>query len=223
MTTSGPELFRCEGADPAWGRLLEPLWKDLVADLHLDRDFSRVLVCVDDAPDEETTWFRFPAGGGAEGRLVPVEFHCSTGSLVRRRQRGATFHQPAQVWDGREGQWQGELPAADDFSRDHSRAFFYHNFLFIRDLARGEVNPGAVPTAQAASFETAWEVVVDGRLHRAGLPGYSLEDRRGRFSKMFSSAGVLMPNHWQIFQSLWDGGLATQRDVLGVIRQLPRL
>lgn len=32
-----------------------------------------------------------------------------------------------------------------------------------------------------------------------------------------------MPHHWQIFQALWDGALDTQKDVLAVVRQLPRL
>ena len=64
---------------------------------------------------------------------------------------------------------------------------------------------------------------VDGRLERSALPGYDQARRRGRFSRLFSSAGILMPGHWQIFQSLWDGGLAGAGEVLAAVRQLPRL
>ena len=47
--------------------------------------------------------------------------------------------------------------------------------------------------------------------------------RRAQFSRLFSSATVLMPHHWQIFQSLWEGGLEGQREVLAAVRQLPQL
>ena len=95
--------------------------------------------------------------------------------------------------------------------------------MLAQDLVRDSVSLSSIPVGQIEAFEAAWEVGVDGRLARAGLPGFSLAERRGIFSSLFSSAGVLMPDHWQIFQSLWDGGLTSGRDVLAVIRQLPRL
>jgi hypothetical protein len=66
-------------------------------------------------------------------------------------------------------------------------------------------------------------VTVDGRLQRAGLPGYDQALRRRRFSRLFSSTGVLLPGHWQIFESLWAGALGGQAEVLEATRRLPRL
>ena len=223
MVPTGDSLIRCEGAEAGWSDQLSALWPGIEEGLGLATDFSGIRVCVDESPEEEISWYAFPEGLRPQGGPVPAEFHCCTASLVRRGPRAATFHQPAQVWDGREGAWQGELPPPADFNSGVALAFFNHHFLFLQDLARGLVIPASFSRRQAASFEAAWEVVLDGRLDRAGLAGYSLEERRNRFSRAFSSAGVLMPSHWQIFHSLWEGGLSTQRDVLGVISQLPRL
>jgi len=32
-----------------------------------------------------------------------------------------------------------------------------------------------------------------------------------------------MPDHWNVFQALWDGALPSPREVKRVLRQLPRL
>ena len=57
--------------------------------------------------------------------------------------------------------------------------------------------------------------------HQFGQAGYPLTERRGHFSRLFSTVGVLLPDHWQIFQSLWDGGLPGWREVLAVTDRLP--
>jgi hypothetical protein len=223
MGNAADPVVLCDCTDSRWETVLASIWPPLVADLNLGAVFGRILVCADESPEEETTWFHFPSGRQVAAGELEVEFHCSTSSLVRPAPDSAVFRQPAQIWDSHEGAWEGALPSPEQFSETGARIFFYHNFLLLKDLAQGRIEPRDVPAALITAFETAWEVVVDGRLARSGLPGYALEERRNRFSRTFSSAGVLMPNHWEIYQSLWDGGLDSQPEVLGVLRQLPLL
>lgn len=222
MSPTAPRT-ECLGPDSAWSARAEAILSRAVGDLELAADFSAVTVLADPAPGQEACWIRFLPGEPPVPRRLALELHCATGSFARLQPMRSTVHPAPQIWDAREGAWTGEVFEPADFSEDRAACFLFHHLLLARDLARGEVNPAAVPRGQVEAFDAAWKVVVDGRLARAGLPGYPLAERRGDFSRLFSSAGVLMPDHWQVFQSLWDGGLATARDVLAVIRQLPRL
>jgi hypothetical protein len=95
--------------------------------------------------------------------------------------------------------------------------------LTARDLTRGEVVGRNLPATLAEAFSEAWAVGVDGRLVRRGLPGFPLAERRASFARVFSPGGILLPDHWQVFQSLWDGAISNQKDVVGVLKWLPRL
>jgi len=216
-------VWRCIGPDARWCAQLEPLLPALGTDLELDRDFRLITLFADDAPGEDSCWFRMlsPAGGDADGR--DLELYFSARALGKPRPLRNTIIPGPEIWDAREGAWNGGDFDPLDFSVFRVKIFLYHHILLARDLARGEFSPQAIPAGQVEAFEAAWEVGVDGRLARAGLPGFTLAERRGQFSRLFSAAGVLMPGHWQVFQALWDGGLATGRDVLSVLRRLPRL
>jgi hypothetical protein len=221
--SQGALIWHCLGPDPRWCAQLEELLPAIGQALDLAEDFRQITVLADDSPREERCWLRVDRVASEDDPRLVLEVHCSTRSLGRARPLEGPLFPTSNAWANREGVWPGEAFDDQDFSVERANVFLHHNLLLARDLVRGEVSPAAIPSGQVEAFEAAWEVVVDGRLARAGLPGYSLAHRRGKFSKLFSSAGVLMPDHWQIFQSLWDGGLATSRDVLAVIRQLPRL
>ena len=222
MTRDTP-TWRCIGPDPQWCAQLQPLLPGMGQALGLAADFSQVTILADETAEEEACWFRaIPVL--EDGVFGPaLELYCSTRSFARHQPVQSTVFPSREVWDAQEGVWEGDSFDPLDFSIARAEMFLYHNLLLAQDLVREVVSLSTIPVGQIEAFTATWEVVVDGRLSRAGWPGYSLADRRGKFSRLFSSAGVLMPHHWQIFQSLWDGGLPTGRDVLGIIRQLPRL
>lgn len=220
--TQGSLNWNCEGPDPRWCAQLEELLPQVGTALELAGNFRQITIFADDSPREESCWLRVVPAGPSDDSRQALELHFSARSLGRDRPLEGQAS-TSDAWANREGAWQGDSFDPRDFSPERANVFLHHNLLLARDLVRGEISPGSIPTGQVEAFEAAWKVVVDGRLARAGLPGYSLAHRRGMFSRLFSSAGVLMPDHWQIFQSLWDGGLSTGRDVQAVIRQLPRL
>jgi len=115
------------------------------------------------------------------------------------------------------------MPTESDFSLERTDFFLNHHFLTVADLCGDSLTGDEIPVHLAEAFDAAWAVSVDGRLERLHLPGYPMAERRGHFSRLFSSAGILLPEHWHIFQSLWDGAVAGQTAILGVTRLLPRL
>lgn len=210
-----------QGLEPDLAVLLVPRLGPAVTDLDLQEDLGALEVCADDLPGQDTAWFRWERPRGSAKPALTV--FCHPEAFLKRRHATSTVFPPRPVWEQREAPAGGEVTSPADFSPERTDQFLHHHLLTARDLIRGLVVPADIPPRWSAAFAAAWAVGVDGRLERLGLPGYSLIERRGSFSRLFSSAGVLMPDHWQVFQSLWDGALAVQGDVLGAVQVLPRL
>ena len=113
--------------------------------------------------------------------------------------------------------------AAEDFSVPNTQRFLYQQLLLVQDILDERLHTEAIPPSLVEAFQEAWLVTVDGRLQREGLPHLSAGERRMRFLRLFSPAGVLTPNHWSIFNRLWEGTLAAEGAVLDKVRLLPPL
>ena len=113
--------------------------------------------------------------------------------------------------------------AAADFSIPNTQRFLYQQLLLVQDILDERLHTEAIPPSLVEAFQEAWLVTVDGRLQREGLPHLSAGERRMRFLRLFSPAGVLTPNHWSIFNKLWEGTLAAEAEVLDKVRLLPPL
>lgn len=202
---------------------LRPLAAAAAANLDLQQHLSALILCPDDLPGQDEAWFHLsPAPAGAD-ILPELFFYCHGAVFGKPEPARSTVIPPPESWDGWHTAAPTDLLANDAFSPQRSEVFLHHNLLLARDVMSSEVVPATIPTALSEAFQAIWAVTVDGRLSRRGLPGYTLAERRGVFSRLFSTAGVLLPDHWQLFQSLWDGASAGQRDVLDLVRRLPRL
>ncbi len=213
----------CQGPDPDWCRLAGSLFPAVTANLELSRYFARIHLWADESPAEESPWFSFAPVQGEDGDRRELTLFCSSRSFAPVRSLQGPEAAARQVWEAREGAWLPDNGQHRDFDLDQGAKFLHHNLLLARDLVSGEGQLDRVPRELVEGYQAAWEVVIDGRLARLSLPGYSLAERRARFSRLFSSAGVLLPDHWQVFQSLWEGGLSTGGEVRAVLRQLPQL
>jgi hypothetical protein len=110
-----------------------------------------------------------------------------------------------------------------EFSPPNAQRFLYQQLLLVRDVLTGRLHPEKIPSSLVEAFQEAWLVTVDGRLHREALPHLSAAERRLRFLRLFSPAGVLTPGHWAIFNDLWEGRVAEEAEVLAKVRLLPPL
>ena len=216
--TAAPEVS-CLACAPDLAELVVPRVRAALRHLELESALAAVVVCCDDLPDGDDGWFRLDPGANAAGTVLTL--YCAPAVFC---DPGGTPVEPARaVWE------QGDAPRHEvpfvsaRFSPAETNAYLHHQLALADDLLRDRIRTAAVPAALAEAFAAAWDVVIDGRLARAGLPGYSQGRRRARFSRLFSAAGVLMPGHWQVFQSLWDCGLAEPGEVLAAVRRLPRL
>lgn len=216
--SEGVPPVRCTACGEVLARELPPLLRDALAALELAASVGGVTVCADDLPEDGDGWLDLvPATGGGLPRLV---LYCAPWAFgdPRRAPRSE-----AAVWERRPAPAEEPPLGEGDFDRTEAAAFVHHHLLLAADVLAGRLIPDLVPGSLAEAFGESWAATIDGRLARRGLPGYTQARRRARFSRLFSAAGVLMPGHWQIFQSLWDGALQGQGEVLAAVRQLPRL
>jgi hypothetical protein len=190
--------------------------------LDLARDVSSLRICGDDLAGDGDAWYRLQPGTGGDD-LPGLVLFCHAGCFGRLDRAGDSLKPGSAVWELSPASKveSGENGVA--FSAERSAIFLHHHILTARDLVRGDLLGRNLPIGLTEAFTEAWAVGVDGRLSRQGLPGFPLAERRGRFARVFSPAGILLPDHWQVFESLWDGALSTQRDVLDVVKRLPRL
>ena len=212
----------CVGMVRDLSEALAPLAESAGIALGLADDFSGIRIYGDDLPGNDDAWYRLEPGPGPN-ELPVLGLYChencfnpAANSRVAVRPAPEIWEQspaPVEVSNGRQGTFSGEQAAV----------FLHHHLLTARDVVREDVVGRNLPAKWAESFAEAWAVDVDGRLTHWGLPGYPLAERRDRFARFFSIAGILLPDHWRVFESLWDGALGDQRDVLEVVKRLPGL
>jgi hypothetical protein len=212
----GRAQVECVGLDAALADLVGEGAYSALAALDMESALDRLVICADDLAGDDDAWVQ-PVRG-ARGREITI--YCHPDAFLAPR---ATAAPPGAVWDCPGPVTPETQVDAGDYSRTRAGAFLHHQLLVIRDLLRRELDPSLVPAGLAEAFAATWAIGVDGRLDRAGLPGYPLAERRRRFTRLFSQAGILMPEHWTIFQEIWDGVAPAQRDVARLARRLPRL
>lgn len=211
----------CVGLEPGVARLVTEAARQALLTLDLREEVGTLELVADDLGGCEDGWLA-ARRAGPDG-LPGLTIYCHPEAFAPTRPATGTVFPPRAVWEQADRRAaEIELTAAG-YSRARTDAFMHHHLLWARDLLRAELRPGDIPASLAEAFAAAWAVTVDGRLARQGLPGYPLVERRGRFSRLFSTAGVLMPGHWSLFQDLWDGQATRQREVVALVRRLPRL
>ncbi len=215
--------LNCKGLEGDLCGHLHPFLESAAKSLDLAADFFSFSIVADDLPDALEPWLHLrPSADPAEARPGGILF-CAETCFSRFTPATSTVLPRGEIWDQAPAPRRHVPFDMKYFSEVRTKAFLHHELLLARDLVRGGIVPSALANGQIEAFSAIWAVTVDGRLSRMGLPGYSMAQRRSQFSRLFSGVGVLLPDHWQIFQSLWDGGLVDWKDVLAVIRHLPRL
>lgn len=209
----------CTGLPDDWtGEVIERL-AAAARGLRLDERFGAIEICADDLAGQQAAWLHFSPG--ADPSLPNLTIYCPPGAFDAGAEPVRGLFPSREIWE--QAPAPVETGPTGELSGIETERFLHHQLLLARDLADGDLQPAGVPGSLTEAFLAAWSVTIDGRLARRGLPGYDLAFRRGSFSRLFSGAGVLMPDHWEIFQALWDGGVSGFADVLSASRRLPRL
>ncbi len=205
---------------------LAPLAAAAAEKLELARHLGSLTLCLDDFREDERIWVALdPAPAdrplAADGRPRP------DATLYFHPDHFVRDHAPAEAPLAADWEFVNAAGRAADapaiISARKAERFLYHQFLLVRDLCDGTVQPSEIPAPLAEAFQEAWSVTLDGRLRRAMLPGYSQAERRRRFFRVFSAGGVLLPQHWQVFHTLWEWERFDQERLLTLLERLPAL
>ncbi|MBK8166358.1 MAG: hypothetical protein IPK64_10425 [bacterium] len=211
----------CTGLEPALADLIADAARQAVAAVGLAGLLGRLEICADDLPGAAEAWLalRREQDDGAPALVL----YCHPEAFVAQRVATATVFPPRAVWDRPDPAGAGPPLTAAALSRARTDAYLHHHLQWAADAVSGVLRPDQVPASLTEAFTACWAVHVDGRLARRELPGYPLGERRGLFSRLFSTGGILMPDHWKSFQDLWDGQFERPREVVAVARRLPHL
>jgi hypothetical protein len=207
---------------------LEPLLKPLARAAASRLDLASYLpcklqVCLDDFLDDERVWFQEETWFLAGKPLRVLSIYVHPDQFLKDRSATLSLLPSTEIWESQGKRIPTVAGVVQDFSRTKAERCFYHHFLFVRDIYDGSMQPDSLAQPWLEAFQEAWAVTVDGRLRRWRLPGYSVAERRRRFSRVFSAAGVLLPEHWRIFHQLWEMEVVGHDEVFQVIRRLPEL
>jgi hypothetical protein len=208
---------------------LTPLAQVAASRLGLKKHLALLVLCLDDIAPDERIWLSFgmladpseSPGKTAPRRSLTLYLHPS--QLLKDRPAATALLPSAEIWEMRSQPREESLPRPEDVSRLKVERFLYHQLLSVCDLCDGTIQPGLIPAGQVDAFQELWSVTIDARLRQRMLPGFSLAERRRRFSRVFGAWGVLMPVHWQVFHELWEGQDVEQDQLLHLLRSLPRL
>ncbi len=146
----------------------------------------------------------------AVGRRVDVRIVVDLGHFLTAAGRIAV---------ARAGYTAADVPARR-FSERSTRSAFFHELSHVADhVARG-IDGSVVPPRRWAPFNEAWNVWIDGRLHRRGRPGLTRRERLAAFRTTFGRRGASRGRPHPLFDRLWRATRLTQRDLLEVVEVL---
>ena len=195
----------------------------VVRRLGLDHRLALLTICLDDIADDLRAWFTLRSAGPAAPQRWRATIYLHPDRITRDRPGRLSLLPDRQIWDRSDAPGEASGPGPEEFRRPKTERSLFHQLLWVEDLITEAVTPDELPRALVEAFQEGWAVTVDGRLRRRHLPGHSVADRRASFSRLFSRAGVLLPEHWRIFHRLWEGAVTEQETVLAQVRRLPRL
>jgi hypothetical protein len=213
----------CIPEDNRCGDALATVAASAARRLKLAPRLAELILCLDDIADDPRPWIALRRADRRRGRRWRATIYLHPDGITRDRPGRVSLGPGRQVWDPAVAP--PEVAAAEprDFRRRKAERALFHQLLWLADLIDGAVVPEELPRALGEAFQAGWSVTVDGRLRRRHLPGYAIAHRRASFSRLFSQAGVLLPEHWRIFHRLWEGEVADQEAVLAHVSRLPRL
>jgi len=197
------------------GERLIPLVRAASTHHELSQWLTEITLVVDDVAADERSWL------SVRDRTL-LNLYCHEDLFLRDSSASLAMRPASLPWElGERRDPESATPAA--FSSRKAERYLHHQFLAVKDILSGVVRPDEVPQRLAESYQEAWAVTVDGRLRRAAMPGHPVAERRRRFFRTFSATGMLLPQHWDIFHTLWDCNKPSHELLVELAEALPGL
>jgi hypothetical protein len=144
-------------------------------------------------------------------RVVRLFF--AVGNFVTRDRRRAW----ARTWGRRAG-----LPplAPRHFSRRSFAEACLHEFLHLRDDHDAGVDLSGHSEVDREALNELWNVWIDGRLNRRGLPAMSRAERRRIYRRTLGTLARFASRGDRVFQALWAADHLGPRELCAYLREL---
>ncbi len=146
----------------------------------------------------------------AVGRRVDVRLVVDLGNFLTADGRAVL---------ARAGHTAADVPARR-YSERAARAAFFHELSHVADHVVRGIDGSVVPPRRWAPFNEAWNVWIDGRLHRRGRPGLTRRERLAAFRHTFGRRAASRGRPHPLFDWLWHATRLSQRDLLGAVEVL---
>lgn len=137
----------------------------------------------------------------------------AVGNFVTRARRRAW----ARTW----GRRAGPPPIApQQFSRRSFAEACLHELFHLKDDHDSGVDLTGAPVAEREALNELWNVWIDGRLNRRGLPAMTRAERRRVYARTLASCPAYRARGERIFQALWTADHLGPRELRAYLAEL---
>jgi len=183
--------------DWRYGERLLPLARAVALQHELYTWLTGITLVVDDVAADERSWLSM------RGRST-LTLYSHEDLFLRSSAASLTMGPASLPWElGERRDPERETPAV--FSVRKAERYLHHQFLAVKDILTDVVRPDEVPRRLSESYQDP------------------VAERRRRFFRTFSATGMLLPQHWDIFHTLWDCNKPTHELLLELAEALPGL
>jgi hypothetical protein len=189
--------------DPA-----EAVLRDALRELGLESVVHEVHVFVDASNRDDHAYIEWD---GQDHRTARLFF--AIGNFVTRERRRAW----ARVW----GRRSGPPPLlVRHFSRRNFAEACLHELLHLRDDHDSGVDLSGYPERDREGLNELWNVWIDGRLNRRGLPAMSRAERRRIYRRTLAALPCFPTRGERVFHALWTADHLEPRELCACLEEL---
>ena len=186
----------------------ERVLRESLRELGLEGVLHEIRVHVDASNREDHAYIEWDGRDHGSARLS-----FAVGNFVTRERRRAW----SRTWGRREG-----LPPleASQFSRRSFAEACLHELLHLRDDVDAGVDLAGRPARDREALNELWNVWIDGRLNRRGLPAMSRAERRRIYRKTLAGLPGFAARGERLFQALWSADHLGPRELRACLVEL---
>ncbi len=203
-----PARVRWQPHDFAFREAGEGVLREALREIGLEGVVQEVQVFVDLGNRDDHAYIEWTAHDHRVARLF-----FAVGNFVTRDRRRAW----ARTWGRRAG-----VPplAPRHFSRVSFAEACLHEFLHLRDDRDEGVDLSGHPEADREALNELWNVWIDGRLNRRGLPAMSRGERRRIYRRTVGGLSRFALRGERVFQALWTADHLGPRELCAYLGEL---
>ena len=201
-------VIRWRPADFALREVADPVLRAAVHELGLEGVIEELQVWIDMTNRDDHAYIEWNMHDHRTARLS-----FALGNFVTRARRRAW----RRVWARRAGA--PPIPIRQ-FSKRSFAEGCLHELSHLKDDHESGIELARYPEREREALNELWNVWIDGRLHRRGLPAMSRSERHGIYSRTLSECPGYASRGERIFRALWRADHLKPQELQSYLREL---